>query len=545
MLLAHDRSVDAKTFKNLLGKSPASNDDLLRAHFARCKWDIEYFINEYFSHYTSYAFSSFHRDFFEYWEQNTTRGIRRVIACPRGYGKSVIVTLLKVLHDIVFGRENYIVLVSNTQVQAIGKSRDVRTELLTNRRLQRDFGIKFATKKPAQSSFEVETHLGSTMVHSIGAGTEVRGLRYKEHRPSCIILDDSEHSDHAQNEELREGYEAWFFEVIQKLGDPNTNIYMVGTVLHRESLLMRLVQNPAFDSQLYKSIIEWADNDDLWDRWKEIYSDMENPNRRVAADKFYYENEEALLEGTKVLWPEKEPYKYLMEELIQGGKRSFMKEKQNEPMGADDALFTYFEFFREVPEGFQLEKNGKIIPWKNLRRNCYGVIDPATGQTKAKQGKKGDYACILVGFEDPNTGRIFVYKDITKRIPPTKQIDNILDLHQEHEFVKFGIEVNLFRGTLRDNLQKKEIEQNIIQSKRIPCTNIHQTENKEKRIFTLEPKVSMGKVVFNRALSRTFFDQIEAFPYGGNDDAPDALHMLEQLVNEKARLGGLTVDRWG
>ena len=66
--------------------------------------------------------------FFEYWQQNTGRGIRRVIACPRGYGKSVIVTLLKVLHDIVFGRENYIVLVSNTQVQAIGKSRDVRTE---------------------------------------------------------------------------------------------------------------------------------------------------------------------------------------------------------------------------------------------------------------------------------------------------------------------------------------------------------------------------------------------------------------------------------
>ena len=54
----------------------------------------------------------------------------------------------------------------------------------------------------------------------------------------------------------------------------------------------------------------------------------------------------------------------------------------------------------------------------------------------------------------------------------------------------------------------------------------------------------MGKVVFNRALSRTFFDQLEAF-HGGNDDAPDALHMLEQLVNEKARLGGLSVDRWG
>ena len=201
-------------------------------------------------------------------------------------------------------------------------------------------------------------------------------------------MDDSEHSDHAQNEEIRESYEAWFFEVIQRLGDPNTNIYMVGTVLHRESLLMRLVNNPAYDSKLYKSIISWADNEDLWDKWKSIYANIENPDRRTDADKFYKENEKELLKGTKVLWPEKEPYLYLMKEYVEGGKRSFMKEKQNEPMGADDALFTNLSFFREVPEGLKLEESGKVIEWKNIRRHCYGVIDPATGQTKAKAGKK-------------------------------------------------------------------------------------------------------------------------------------------------------------
>ena len=55
----------------------------------------------------------------------------------------------------------------------------------------------------------------------------------------------------------------------------------------------------------------------------------------------------------------------------------------------------------------------------------------------------------------------------------------------------------------------------------------------------------MGKVVFNRALSRTFIDQLEAFPYGSNDDCPDALHMLEQLITEKARIGSMDINKWG
>ena len=50
--------------KSLLAKSNYEGNDLIRAHFRRCSWDIEYFINEYFGHYTTYDFSPFHRDFF-------------------------------------------------------------------------------------------------------------------------------------------------------------------------------------------------------------------------------------------------------------------------------------------------------------------------------------------------------------------------------------------------------------------------------------------------------------------------------------------------
>ena len=45
--------------------------------------------------------------------------------------------------------------------------------------------------------------------------------------------------------------------------------------------------------------------------------------------------------------------------------------------------------------------------------------------------------------------------------------------------------------------------------------------NKEKRIYTIEPKVYNGYILFNRHLSQEFFDQMWEFPKGKHDDCPD------------------------
>jgi len=104
--------------------------------------------------------------------------------------------------------------------------------------------------------------------------------------------------------------------------------------------------------------------------------------------------------GTVVMWPEKESYLDLMIEMEEIGRRAFMKEKQNDPVGANDTIFENFHWYREEQDGLRIESNGALIPWKNLL--SVGAIDPATGQngSKVRKGKLPDYTCIPLGYKD-------------------------------------------------------------------------------------------------------------------------------------------------
>ena len=80
---------------------------------------------------------------------------------------------------------------------------------------------------------------------------------------------------------------------------------------------------------------------------------------------------------------------------------------------------------------------------------------------------------------------------------------------------------------------------------RIPFYDIENIENKEKRIYTFEPKVSHGWILFNRALSQEFIRQVLSFPHGDHDDAPDALEMLWGMVNGRYKASALSINAMG
>jgi predicted phage terminase large subunit-like protein len=517
----------------------------------RMATDVEFYAIYYFPHYCQDPFNEFHHDLFQS-HGFMERAVRRARAAPRGYAKSTITSLIKPIHDVCYGLEKYIVIVSSTQDQANQRLSDIRTEVLTNAALAADFGIHFRTKKPGETRYTVYRGNFSCLFESYGSGVEVRGIRYGADRPTKIVVDDGEHSEEVDNEALRKKYHDWFFQVISNLGTKTTNIECVGTILHRDSHLANLLKNPAYDGKLYRSVVSWSERQDLWDKWTLIYTNLENPRRQEEAEQFYKQNEKDLLQGAKVLWPEREPYLYLMKELIEKGRRAFLKEKQNEPIGGDEALFDAVRWYRETSEGFVIESSGVLVPWDLLKDaqgkwlNAYGVLDPATGQTKAKPGRLGDFAALLTGIYDPK-GRLFVHRDWTKRAPPTKQISEVFEHHVEFGYQKFGVETNLFRNLLLPNLiaERRRIEQETKKLIKIPFYDIENVENKEKRIYTLEPKTTHGWILFNRALSQEFIGQLEAFPHGDHDDGPDALEMLWGLVNNRYKPSALSVDAMG
>lgn len=511
----------------------------------RCADDLALFSVLFFPHYCRSSFNDFHRDTFAETRLGE-RSVRRVRAAPRGYAKSTIKALIKPIHDVCYGVEDFIVVISNTQDQANGKLKDIRTEILTNDFLVSTYGIQFPKRTPGETAYEILCGRHACRFEAYGAGVEIRGIRYGAKRPTKIISDDSEHSEEVHNEEIRNKYEDWFFQVVSNIGTPETNIEFIGTVLHPQSLLMKLMKNPAYDAKIYKAVISWSEREDLWQKWRELYMNIDNGNRGTEAEHFFEQNKSEMLRGTKVLWPERESYLYLMKEMVEKGKRNFMKEKQNEPIITGEPLFEKIHWYRETDKGVLIESSNTEIEWKYLKHTAMGAMDPATGQTKAKKGKSGDYACILTGFQDTK-GRLLVHHDWTKRAAPTKQISEIFDLHDRFKYQRFAVETNLYRNLMVPNIaaEKKRRELESKKEIQIAFYDVEQTDNKDKRIHTLEPKLTHGWILLNRALSQEFVGMIESYPKSDHDDGPDTLEMLWGLSNGRYQTKTVQMDVMG
>ncbi len=520
-----------------------NNYDAFRsAVIARCATDIEFFAKTFFPHYCKFPFNVFHKDTFRDYKLYE-RNVRRASAAPRGYAKSTLKVLIKPIHDICYKLEKFIVILSNTEAQSVSKLKDIQAELIDNELLTSFYGRLIQSRKVGSTDFIATNGNHSCRLLAMGSGTEMRGIRYRDVRPTKIILDDIEHSTEVENEMLRDKMQDWYDDVVSKIGDTETNIEVVGTILHERSLLRRLLANARYSSREYKAVISWAERKDLWDQWTQIYTNLDDEERLEKAQKFYQDNKSDMDQGVQVLWPDKEPYYRLMEEIIENGIRSFMKEKQNSPMSDDEKVFRPEDiwWYRETDKGLLIEKTNVLIPWNSL--TAYGSIDPSTGQRKVTSNKKTDFTSIVCGYADAKK-RLFVDSDYTKRVSPSVFIKKIFELHEQYQFYKFGVETNLFRNLLIKNIndERLRIEKEEKKIIKVKFYDIELHDNKEKRIYTLEPKVFHGHILFNRdKVSTEFMNQLYDFPKAQHDDAPDSLEMLYGLVNNKYKVGALNI----
>lgn len=518
-------------------KKPETSSEYFAAIRLRCRTDLGLFAEIFFPHFHTHKPNRFHQDY-DLAASSPVRGYRRAWAAPRGSAKSVKAALIKPIHDVCYSLEQFVIIISATDPLAAQKLKDIRDEILTNGMLKVVYGLHFETKKPGETAFIAHTWTNKTYFMSVGRGAQIRGIRFGPHRPTKLVCDDMEHSEKVYSEKQREKTEVYFKEDVGKLGNENTNIEVIGTILHRQSLLSGLLKNPSYQSKKYQSIEVWPENKQLWEQWESIYMDIQNDERVDDARCFYLQNQEAMDKGAVVLWPDKEPLEYLMKEMLEIGKKSFMKEKQNDPMGADDKVFDQMFWYREEANGIKIEETGEVIPFDVLKNACYGALDPCTGQNKASKSKMTDFACILAGYKCPK-GRLLVHYDWTKRLPPTQQINQIFEANDRFHFEKFAVETNLYRDLLLPNIQdeKKRREEAAKTIIRIPFYDIVNTENKDKRIHRLEPKVAHKWILFNRALSSEFVNQFEAYPFGDHDDVLDCCEMLYNLIHNRYKAG--------
>ena len=474
-----------------------------------------------------------HKDFFRKYikhiavDPDERDSFRMATAAPRGFAKSTVKNLVLPLHSIVYGYEKYIIMISATLKQARQKLKNIRNEILTNQTLREYYGISEPTPKERRSWTQQAININGVQVEAYSAGTEIRGISYGEFRPSRIILDDAEDSGLVESSEGRERLLEWFNEVIENLGDRFTVIEVVGTLLHPESLLSTLLKRPDFDGKIYRAVMSFADNGDLWEKWRLKYTNLSDENRLETARAFFRKNRNNMLRGSSVLWSVKEDYYELMTQMVNQGRRAFYQEKQNDPLSSENRIFNRDSFRYFTLEGNTIRKESpggksRTVSLKSLV--ICGFLDAAMGKGKTRRGgRRGDFASIVtVGMD--SEGFVYVLDAWLKRVPPTKQIARIFDLHERFTYHRFGIEANCFQSLLLLPLEEeRERRKNAGKAWDVPVSEVTQREKKETRIMTLEPLVSNGWLLFNRSLPEEFFRQMEDVPEGRHDDGPDAL----------------------
>jgi predicted phage terminase large subunit-like protein len=497
------------------------------------------FAQTYFPQYVTHKPAAFHEEICSLlMAMSDKRDSRFALAAPRGHAKSTLISFFYVIWSICYGKENCILILSATANQSEKLLSGVSAALVTNRLLREDFPEVFDPKAPAKARWTQEEIVtpNNIMVAARSVGQDFRGIKHDQYRPTLIILDDVDGEKNTYNAASREKVLNWFTSTVLNVKDTKkANFVAVGTLLHMDSLLNRLTRKtdfPDWEKRIYKAVIEFSPRTDLWQTWTnilfsrgEIYNDEAG---FAAANCFFQDNKQAMLEGTKVLWEESEDYYALMKIKEIEGSFSFDSEKQNDPSNAKECRlnpekFTYWDDqYSNVDQLLESFARDYLI---------IGACDPSVGTMKTG----ADPSAIIILAK--HKGKLYVLDADIKPRPQDDLVQAIVTFCKiRRPMNKFVIEANLFPELLLKTVCEKAYQENVS----APFKEVRNTGSKELRIFGMETYISTGQILFSHKHGE-LLDQMKYFPRGDHDDGPDALEMaLREAELHQKGFEGLT-----
>lgn len=498
--------------------------------------DLEYYGKAYFPHYFSRQTPDFHRELDRIWfegveksrypltkdtvkEISRLQGCRRAVAAPRGHAKSTNLTFKDTVHAVCYEYKHYVLILSDSSDQAESFLENIREEFEENESIREDFG-DLVGKVWRTGVLITATNV---KLEAIGSGKKVRGRKHRNWRPDLIVLDDIENDENVRTPEQRQKLLNWFDKAVSKAGDDYTDIVYIGTLLHYDSLLAKILKRAGYRSVKYKAVLSFAKNQELWDRWEEIYVDLANDNRDKDALAYFETHRDAMLEGTAVLWEDKLSYYDLMVMRVDEGESSFNSEEQNEPINPEDCLFQeeWLDFYNEAE-----------VDFSHSRFRFFGFVDPSLGKSK-----RSDFSAIITLAKDTDTGYMYVMDADIERRHPDRIIADVIEKERwlrkdfRRGYTRIGAETNQFQWFLKEQLAKESARVGLY----LPIEEIQQTSDKVMRIQTLQPDIKNRYLKFHPKHKR-LLEQLKFFPMADHDDGPDALEGARTLARSGNRL---------
>jgi predicted phage terminase large subunit-like protein len=442
-------------------------------------------------------------------------------ASPRGSAKSAYLSNCFPLHQVVYQKRRYILIISETDSMSKKFVEYVSNTLKFNALLREDFGELLSpnTKLNERDNQEAFLTKSGTLVEASSMGKQLRGKRNGSYRPDLVIMDDMESSKNTNTAELREKNLHWFNSVVMPIGDPaRTAFIYMGTAVHQSGLLFEVMRRSDFQSKLFSAIISPPERQDLWDIFNELLRDQEDPDRKETALHFYEMNKEEMDKGVKVLWEARLPYVKLMLEKSNMTSKSFASEFLNNPIDEESQIFnqnrmTFWDY------GDLDNKNLEI----------YGAWDMAFGKSN-----RSDYNAVVIVGRERRTGVIYVLHTWAEKCPAHKAMEKALEIIKEYQPRVFAVETVQGQFDLYRQLREAMQKQRVYFTKLKPITTNRSHGKKEERIEQMEPLFENGVVRLHRT-QRLLIEQLEMFPFGDHDDLPDGLQMCLDLCSLQTR----------
>lgn len=488
---------------------PASIAERRKQAFA----DYRFFARTYFPHYVKRSESVLHGYLFERLPEiaNSQKSETDAIAAPRGEAKSTLTTQLFVLWCIVTGRKHYPIIGMDAFDQAAIMLEAIKAELEFNPRLLMDFPQACGQGRVWQAGVIVTAN--NAKVEAVGSGKRIRGRRHGPHRPDLFVGDDLENDENVASPAQRDKLQSWLTKAVLKLGEAGAkfDVIIIGTILHYDSVLNRLLKNPLWRGKKFRALIQWPNNMALWDTWEETLLNV----GEAQADAYYLAHKPQMDAGAVVSWPDGRPLKALMYLRARDGHASFDSELQNDPLSDDDATFAKVMTF-----------------WVNRLNEWlfYGACDPSMG----KAGASRDPSALLVGGYNRVTGVLDVVEAVIKKRLPDRIISDVIELQRQYKCLLWYVEEVAFQEFLKTELIKRSAAMGVP----VPVRGIKPIADKLLRIETLQPHFANGLIRLH-ASQHTLIEQLRHFPKADHDDGPDALHMLWAACHNHFNSGDL------
>ncbi len=440
----------------------------------------------------------------QWWDLCTSANKFVAIAAPRGFAKSTAITFSFTLAAILFRERNFILLVSDTEAQAIGFLQLIKSELIENEDIRRLFHLKLNDKGTPLFVKEAEADLigvfeDGSKYRIIAKGSEqkLRGLLWNGQRPDLIVCDDMENDEIVMNKDRRDKFKSWFYGALMPARSKEGIIRYVGTILHMDSMLENLMPVESDRQTVKEELKIWSTKRN--GAWKSI-------KYRACNDSF-----------TVGLWEEKKSCKELKREQQDYRDRGladvFSQEYFNIPIDDSVAFFKATDFVGMLDADF--DKNSLY----------YITCDLAIS---SKQ--KSDYSVFLISSVDEDK-RLYVRNVIRLRLDGREIVDTLIALQKTYRPEMIGIEEGQIEKAIGPFLYEEMFKQdefiNLYPLK-------HMSQDKTTRCRAIQARVRARGVRFDKAADwyQVFEDECRRFPRDKHDDQVDAFSYLGIMLNK-------------